>query len=38
MTMAFTTKIAIIGWGSLIWDLDDLAPKVTEICAKVGDA
>ena len=29
MTMAFTTKIAIIGWGSLIWDLDDLAPKVT---------
>lgn len=22
------TAIAIIGWGSLIWDLDDLAPKV----------
>lgn len=21
-------KIAVIGWGSLIWDLDDLAPKV----------
>ncbi len=21
-------RIAIIGWGSLIWDLDDLAPKV----------
>lgn len=22
-------KIAVIGWGSLIWDLDDLAPKVS---------
>jgi hypothetical protein len=22
------TRIAILGWGSLIWDLDDLAPKV----------
>ena len=21
-------KVAIIGWGSLLWDLDDLAPKV----------
>ncbi|QIE56424.1 hypothetical protein G5B40_13715 [Pikeienuella piscinae] len=21
-------RIAVIGWGSLIWDLDDLAPKV----------
>lgn len=21
-------RIAIVGWGSLIWDLDDLAPKV----------
>jgi hypothetical protein len=21
-------RVAIIGWGSLIWDLDDLAPKV----------
>lgn len=23
-----TSCIAIIGWGSLIWDLDDLAPKI----------
>lgn len=23
-----TKAIAVIGWGSLIWDLDDLAPKV----------
>lgn len=23
------TKIAVIGWGSLLWDLDDLAPHVT---------
>jgi hypothetical protein len=22
------TRIAVIGWGSLLWDLDDLAPKV----------
>ena len=22
-------KIAVIGWGSLLWDLDDLAPHVT---------
>jgi hypothetical protein len=22
------TRIAILGWGSLLWDLDDLAPKV----------
>jgi hypothetical protein len=22
-------RIAVIGWGSLIWDLDDLAPKVS---------
>lgn len=22
------SRIAIIGWGSLLWDLDDLAPKV----------
>ena len=22
-------RIAILGWGSLIWDLDDLAPKVS---------
>jgi len=22
-------RVAIIGWGSLIWDLDDLAPKVS---------
>lgn len=22
-------RVAVIGWGSLIWDLDDLAPKVT---------
>jgi hypothetical protein len=22
------TRIAILGWGSLIWDLDDLAPNV----------
>ena len=25
---SLTGKIAVIGWGSLIWDLDDLAPKV----------
>ncbi|WP_424933368.1 hypothetical protein [Amaricoccus macauensis] len=24
-----TTRIAILGWGSLLWDLDDLAPRVT---------
>ena len=24
-----TGRIAILGWGSLLWDLDDLAPKVT---------
>lgn len=23
-----TGRIAILGWGSLLWDLDDLAPKV----------
>lgn len=23
-----TARIAILGWGSLLWDLDDLAPKV----------
>ncbi|WP_111431217.1 hypothetical protein [Rhodobacteraceae bacterium DSL-40] len=23
-----TERIAILGWGSLLWDLDDLAPKV----------
>ena len=22
-------KIAVLGWGSLLWDLDDLTPKVT---------
>ncbi|MEO1611842.1 MAG: hypothetical protein AAFU55_05755 [Pseudomonadota bacterium] len=26
---ALRGRIAVIGWGSLIWDLDDLAPKVT---------
>lgn len=26
--MTLEGRIAIIGWGSLIWDLDDLAPKV----------
>jgi len=36
MTMAFATKIAIIGWGSLVWDLDDLAPKVTGGWAMAG--
>lgn len=25
---ALRGRIAVIGWGSLIWDLDDLAPKV----------
>ena len=25
---AIRGRIAVIGWGSLIWDLDDLAPKV----------
>lgn len=25
---ALEGRIAVIGWGSLIWDLDDLAPKV----------
>ncbi len=25
---ALAGRIAVIGWGSLIWDLDDLAPKV----------
>lgn len=24
----FAGRVAIIGWGSLIWDLDDLAPRV----------
>lgn len=23
------SRIAILGWGSLIWDLDDLAPKIS---------
>ena len=27
------TSVAIIGWGSLIWDLDDLAPKVAGVWA-----
>jgi len=27
--VALTDRIAILGWGSLLWDLDDLAPKVT---------
>lgn len=26
--MALRGRIAILGWGSLLWDLDDLAPKV----------
>lgn len=26
--MSVEGRIAVIGWGSLIWDLDDLAPKV----------
>lgn len=26
--MSLAGRIAVIGWGSLIWDLDDLAPKV----------
>lgn len=26
--MTLQGRIAVIGWGSLIWDLDDLAPKV----------
>lgn len=26
--MSLRGRIAVIGWGSLIWDLDDLAPKV----------
>lgn len=26
--MTLEGRIAVIGWGSLIWDLDDLAPKV----------
>lgn len=26
--MSLEGRIAVIGWGSLIWDLDDLAPKV----------
>lgn len=26
--MTLAGRIAVIGWGSLIWDLDDLAPKV----------
>lgn len=25
---ALAGRIAVIGWGSLLWDLDDLAPKV----------
>ncbi|SEA29433.1 hypothetical protein [Rubrimonas cliftonensis] len=25
---AFAGRVAVIGWGSLIWDLDDLAPHV----------
>ncbi|MEL7465803.1 MAG: hypothetical protein AAFN79_17165 [Pseudomonadota bacterium] len=29
MSEALSGRIAVIGWGSLIWDLDDLAPKVT---------
>ena len=28
MAESLKGRIAIIGWGSLIWDLDDLAPKV----------
>ena len=24
-----TDRYAVLGWGSLLWDLDDLAPKVT---------
>ncbi len=27
--MSLSGRIAVIGWGSLIWDLDDLAPKVS---------
>jgi len=26
--VALTDRIAILGWGSLLWDLDDLTPKV----------
>ena len=26
--MSLEGRVAVIGWGSLIWDLDDLAPKV----------
>lgn len=29
MTEALKGKIAVIGWGSLIWDLDNLTPFVT---------
>lgn len=29
MTEALEGRIAVIGWGSLIWDLDNLAPFVT---------
>ncbi len=29
MTEALKGRIAVIGWGSLIWDLDNLAPFVT---------
>lgn len=29
MTEALKGQIAVIGWGSLIWDLDNLAPFVT---------
>ena len=29
MTDALKGRIAVIGWGSLIWDLDNLAPFVT---------
>ena len=28
MSQTLKGRIAVIGWGSLIWDLDDLAPKV----------
>lgn len=28
MSETLKGRIAVIGWGSLIWDLDDLAPKV----------
>ncbi|WP_340108085.1 hypothetical protein [Pikeienuella sp. HZG-20] len=28
MTTSLRGRIAVIGWGSLLWDLDDLAPKV----------